>query len=86
MQSALSATAYRHTFEYAWLGTQKELPSPWAIVACHCHVTVLLTGCGVVKAMTQKNAEYQFTVWNFHLPHVCWFIFTCHLSAQVFCI
>lgn len=86
MQSALSATAHGHTFEYAWLETQKELPSPRAIVACHCCTTALLTGCGAIKAMTQKNAEYQFTAWNFHLPHACWFIFTCHLLARVFFI
>lgn len=60
MQSALSATAYGHTFEYAWLGTQ-EPPFPWAAVACHCRMTVLLAGRGVIKAMTPKNAEYQFT-------------------------
>lgn len=52
MQSVLSATAYGHTIEYAWLGTQKDLPSPWATVACHCYMTVLLTGCGIIKAMT----------------------------------
>lgn len=52
MQSVLSATAYGHTIEYAWLGTQKDLPSPWATVACHCYTTVLLDGCGIIKAMT----------------------------------
>lgn len=86
MQSALSATAYGHTFAYAWPGRQKELPSPGAIVACHCCVTILLRGCGVIRAMTQKNAEYQFSVWDFHLPYLCWFIFTCHLLEHVFCV
>lgn len=86
MQSALSATAYGHTSAYAWLGTQKQLSSSRAVVACHCCMTILLRGCGVTRAMTQKNAEYTFTALDFLLPYLCWFIFTCHLLAHVFCV
>lgn len=69
MQSALSATAHWHTFRYAWLGTQKELPSPGAVVVCHCCMTILLRGCGVIRAMTQKNAEYiHLQRWTFTYP------------------
>lgn len=82
MQPALSATAYGHTFAYAWLGTQKQLPSPKAVVACHCWMTILLRGCGVTRAMAQKNAEYTFTALDFHLPYLCWFIFTWHFLAR----
>lgn len=68
MQSVLSAAAYGHTFAFAWLGTQKELPSPAAMVASHCCMTILLRGCGVIGAMTQKNAEYPFTARTFTYP------------------
>lgn len=86
MQSALSAAVYGHTFAYAWLGTQKELPSPSTMVVCHCCMTILLRGCGIIRAMTLKNAEYIFTALDFHLPYLCWFIFTCHLLAHILCV